>query len=220
MNMSDELELLKKIHFGSVSEEELLEIFNRFRDNYRVMVSVLQHPRFPHRLAFEIMPRLFPVDLMRVSKNRRTNPFIREKAELEFSQKYSKLPLGEKVSLLKMAPFSLLGRFSEEKEPSVIVAMLGNPMCTEELVVRMINRRGPREMVYRALGQTEWYKRPGVAEAICHDEQAPIRILLDILPYLDLRTLRKLYESDQTHEIVKNSIIEYSMKKRERGGGE
>ncbi|HLP59083.1 MAG TPA: hypothetical protein VK186_09645, partial [Candidatus Deferrimicrobium sp.] len=192
--MSDELDILRKLHFGSVTEDELMDIFHRYRDNYRIQMHLAMHPKFPDKFALNIISRLHAMDLIRVIKNIRTNPFTRKKAEMEFQQKYSKFPIGEKLSYMKIAPYSLMVLLIEEKDKRVVDAMLNNPYCTEDLVVRFINRYSSRSIVYEALFETEWYKRPAVAEAIAHDPEAPIRILLLILPFLNRRSLKKLYE--------------------------
>ncbi|MCU0290305.1 MAG: hypothetical protein MUF15_28470 [Acidobacteria bacterium] len=205
--MSDELDLLRKLHFSSVTEDELMDIFYLNKDNYRVLMHLAMHPKFPDKFALNIISHLNPMDLMRVIKNSRTNPFTRKKAELEFQQKYNKFPLGEKLSYMKIAPYSLMVLFIEEKDKRVVAAMLNNPYCTEDLVIRFINRESSRSIVYEALTETEWYKRPSVADAIVHDTEAPIRILLLILPFLNRNSLKKLYEDESTHEIVKKRII-------------
>ncbi|MCX6583211.1 MAG: hypothetical protein NT166_23800 [Candidatus Aminicenantes bacterium] len=206
--MSDELDLLRKLHFGSVSEDELMDIFHRYRDNYRVLMHLAMHPKFPDNFALNIISRLNAVDLIRVIKNNRTNPFTRKKAELEFQQKYNKFPLGEKLAYMKIAPYSLMVHLIEENDKRVVAAMLNGPYCTEDLVVRFINRQTPRSSVYEALVETEWYKRPSIAEAIAHDTEAPIRMLIMTLPFLNRHSLRKLYENEATHEIVKKRIID------------
>lgn len=209
--MSDELDLLRKLHFDSVTEDELMDIFHRYRDNYRVLMHLAMHPKFPDKFALNIISRLNAMDLIRVIKNNRTNPFTRKKAEMEFQQKYNKLPIGEKLSYMKIAPYSLMVLLIEEKDLRVVSAMLNNPYCTEDLVIRFINRYTPRSIVYEALVETEWYKRPSVAEAIAHDIEAPIRALLLILPFLNRHSLRQLYENETTHEIVKKRIITVEM---------
>jgi len=214
--MIEELEILRKLHFGSVTEQELLDIHYRFQDSYRVQLNLVMHPNFPQRFAINIVSRLYAVDLMRVVKNKRTNPFIRKKAEFEFDQKYQRFALGEKLSVMKIAPYPLLLRFIEEKNKKVLEAMLGNPYCTEDLVIRFINRNTPRHDFYDALLDTEWYKRPAVAEAVVADEEAPIRMIIEVLPYLGKRTLRKLYENENTHRIVKKNIIAYYENTRNR----
>ncbi|MCP5109113.1 MAG: hypothetical protein GY950_37375 [bacterium] len=214
--MSDELELLRKLHFGSVSEDELMDMFHRFRDNYRMQLNLAMHPKFPEKFALNIIPRLFVIDLIRVIKNKRTNPFIRKKAELEFRQKYNKFALGEKLSYMKIASSGLMRHFIEERDKRVLEVMLNNAACTEELLILFINRKTPRHDFYEVLLATEWYKRPAVAEAVVYDAEAPIRMLVTVLPYLSRRTLRKLYENEATHDIVKRSIITYYSESREK----
>jgi len=207
--MNQELDLIRKLHFGSVTEQELMDIFYQYRDNYRMKLNLVMHPKFPEKYALNIISYFFAIDLIRVIKNKRTNPFIRKKAELEFSEKYKRFPLGEKLSYMKIAPHSLLNYFMGERDKRVMEVMLKNTGCTEELVLKFINREDSRNVVYEALSSTEWYMRPAVAEAIAHDTQAPIRMLIDILPYISKRTLRKLYEKKDTHKIVKKNITEY-----------
>ena len=214
--MSDELEILRKLNFGTITEEELMDIHLKFRNSYRVQLHLVMHPKFPQQFAINIISHLYAVDLMRVSKNKRTNPLIRQKAEFEFQQKYMRLPLGEKLSYMKIAPYSLLLHFIEEQNIQVVGAMLVNPYCTEELVIRFINRKTPRHGFYEALLNTEWYKRPAVAEAIAVDAEAPIRMMIEVIPYLGKYTLRKIYENEETHDIVKKNIIDYYRNKRDR----
>lgn len=213
--MSEQLNLLRKLHFGVVTEAELMEIFYRYKDDYRMQMNLAMHPRFPEKFAMNIIARLFPMDLVRVIKHKRTNPFIRKKAEFEFRNKYQKFPLGEKLTYMKIAPYSLLKHFIDEKDKRVLEVMLKNTACTEELVLMFVNRDALRHEVYEVLISTEWYKRPAVAEAIAHDAQAPIRILIEILPYLSRKTLRRLYEKEDTHKIVKINIVRYYGSDRE-----
>ncbi len=205
--MTDELELLRKLRFGSVSEQELLDLHYRYRDNYRIQLNLVMHPRFPQKFSLSIITSLFAMDLLQVIKNRRANPFIRKKAELEFSQRYRKFPLGEKLCYMKVAPYSLLLRHIEEKDKQVLKVILENPNCTEDLLIRFINRKSPRHMLYEILMETDWHKRPGPAEAIAHDPKAPIRMVITALPYISRPTLRKLYENPETHDIVKKNIF-------------
>ncbi|MCP4220537.1 MAG: hypothetical protein GY765_38270, partial [bacterium] len=142
--MADELEILKKLTYKTLSEAELLDIFYDNRDNYRVKLNLVMQPRFPEKYALDIISHLFAVDLLRVAKNKRVNPFVRRRVELEFSIKYQRFPLGEKLSYMRIAPPSLMEYFIEEHDRRVLEAMLKNPLCTENLVLRFIHRRSPR----------------------------------------------------------------------------
>jgi hypothetical protein len=207
--MENELEILTKLHRQTLPEEELIDIFYQNKDRYRVQLNLIQQPRFPEKFALNIIPKLYPMDLIRVIKNKRTNAAIRKRAELEFVNKYTKYPLGEKISYIKVAPNSLLSYFIEENEKSMLEAILNNAYCTEEVLLKFVNRKSDKTSFYEVLCSTEWYKRPQVAFAISQDAQAPIRILVAIIPYLNLKQLETLYKNEKTHRIVKNNIMQY-----------
>jgi hypothetical protein len=50
---------------------------------------------------------------------------------------------------------------------------------------------------------------PAVAMAVAHDPEAPIKIILKIIPYLGLTGLRKLSRDETTHQIIRDRIQEY-----------
>lgn len=211
------LNVIKKLHNAAISQEELEEIYRQHKNEYRVLLHLAQHPKFPQSLSLGIISKLFAVDLVRVIKNVKTNPFIRKKAELEFSQRYKRLALGEKISLLKMAPNSLLLAFSEENQPQLIQTILQNANCSEDVVLRFINRSAERCNFYRAFDDTQWHQNPSVAQAVAHDQEAPIKILLKIIPYLGLAGLQKLFCDKNTHQAVRDYIKTF-LENRNTGG--
>jgi len=200
------LNVIKKLQTAGISQEELEEIYRQHKNEYRVLLHLAQHPKFPQSISLGIISKLFAVDLVRVIKNVRTNPFIRKKAELEFSQRYKRLALGEKISLLKMAPNSLLLAFSEENQPQLIQTILQSANCSEDVVLRFINRAAERFNFYMAFDATQWHQNPAVAEAVAHDREAPIKILLKIIPSLGLSGLQKLFRDENTHQAVRDHI--------------
>jgi hypothetical protein len=210
-----ELDLIRQLRYASFSEEELVDIFHEYAHSYRLRFHLVQHPRFPAKLSLGVIARLFVPDLLRVIKNKRTNPFVRKRAELEFTVRYQKISLGEKISLMRIAPHSLLAYFTEEKDARILKVIFNNENCTEDLVLRFILRRGDRQPVYELLADSHWYKRPNIASAISRDAGAPIKLLLKVIPYLRIDGLRDLYQNDNTHQIVKDHIITH-MQSRNR----
>jgi hypothetical protein len=203
------LNTIKKLQLASTSQEELEEIHRLHKDDYRVLLHLVQHPKFPQGISLGIISKLFSADLVRVIKNVRTNPFVRKKAELEFMQRYKRLALGEKVSLLRAASHSLLLGFSDENQPQLIETILNNPQCSEEVVLRFINRQMDRCNVYVALDNSQWHVNPAVAMAVAHDPEAPIKSILKIIPYLGLAGLQKIFRDDTTHQVVRDRIREF-----------
>lgn len=204
-----DLSLIKRLQSAAVGQAELEEIFSRHKDEYRVLLHLAQHPKFPQSLALGIISKLFAADLVRLIKNVRANPFVRKKAELEFMQRYKRLALGEKIALLKMASNTLLLALVDESQPQLLLAILQNPACSEEVVLRFINRAGERGSVYQALGETSWPQSPAVAAAVANDPEAPIRIMLKIIPALGLAGLQKLFRDANTHPAIRERIREY-----------
>jgi hypothetical protein len=209
------LNIIKKLQFSNISQEELEEIYRLHKNEYRVLLHLVQHPKFPQSISLGIVSKLFAADLVRVIKNVKTNPFIRKKAELEFNQRYKRLVLGEKIALLKIAPNSMLLGFNDENQPQLIETILNSPNCSEEVVLRFINRHGERFNLYVALDNSQWHMNPAVAMAVAHDPEAPIRIIVKIIPYLGLAGLQKLFKDETTHQVVRDRIREFLL---ERGG--
>jgi len=203
------IQIIKKLQLASTSQAELEEIYRSCKDNYRVLLNLVQHPKFPQSISLGIISKLFSADLVRVVKNVKTNPFVRKKAELEFRQRYKRLALGEKISLLKIASNTLLLAFSDENQPQLIETIFTNPNCSEDVVLRFINRPGDRFNVYAALDLSSWHMNPAVAMAVAHDPEAPIRNILKIIPYLGLAGLQKLFSDDATHQVVRDRIREF-----------
>jgi hypothetical protein len=203
------LEILRRLQQSVMNEHELTDIYYQNKDNYRILFFLVQQSKFPAKLSLNLIPTLFAMDLIRVIKNKRTNPFIRKKAETEFIARYEKFPKGEKLSYLKIAPLDLLNHFVEEKDPSILEVILKNYNCTEDLILRLINRKSNRFEFYKALSNTEWYKRPAVAYAVTRDTEAPIKLILQIIPFLNKNQLQELYEKKTSHKIVKENVLKY-----------
>jgi hypothetical protein len=210
------LNVIKKLQHSTISQEELEDIYRNNKDDYRVLLHLAQHPKFPQGLSLGIISKLFAVDLVRVIKNVKTNPLVRKKAGLEFAQRYKRLAPGEKISLLKMAPNALLLDFIEENDPRLIRIILQNPNCSEEVVLRFINRASERSNFYQALDDTAWHQNPAVAEALAHDPETPIKLLLKIIPYLGLAGLQKIFHDEKTHKVVHERIRAF-LDERRRG---
>ena len=205
----NEIDIIRQVSFGNVSEKELVEIYDSQRNNYRIRFHLIQHPRFPVKVALNIIQQLFTMDLIRLIKNRRSNPFIRKKAETEFMIRFQRLALGEKISILKTAPAQVLNYFIEESDMRVLKVILKNPECTEELILKFINRKSRRPEFYLALESTEWTRRPAIVDAVIRDNQAPIKLILDLIPLLKSAQLKRLYHDKNTHDIVKTHIINH-----------
>lgn len=213
----EELDILRKLQGGGVDSAYLLDIYDRYRDNYRIRLNLIQHPGFPVDTALNVISSLFTTDLLNVTRNKRTNPFLRKRCELEFRQRYNKIPRGEKISLMKRAPLNLLEHFIDENDESIIGVILDNPNCTEDLVIRMVNRKSGRDKLYLKLSGSRWLKNRRVCFAVSHDREVPIRIWMEIIPFLSPNRLKEMAVNEDLHQNVRKQIALFLKKRRKKG---
>ena len=83
--MESELDVLKQLLRRSFSEAELMDLFYRYQTSYRVLLHLVQQPRFPEKHSLNIIPQLIPIDLIKVVKNKHTHPGIRKRSEGSFN---------------------------------------------------------------------------------------------------------------------------------------
>lgn len=205
----DELELIRSLNRGDWTASQLLELYHRFADRRRVQLFLAMHPRFPAGTANNLIPLLFPAEILLLVKNPRANPAVRRRAEEELASRFRKLPLGEKIALLKTAPPSLLLHFIDEDHPRLLETILTGPQVTEEIVLRFLNREGDRQRVYEVLDATRWHLSPAVAMAVAHDPEAPIKMLLKIIPSAGIEVLQRMMADPTTHAVVRRAVGDF-----------
>jgi len=208
--------LIRRIRFGNLDPRELEQIYADHHDHYGIKLHLVQCPRFPVRSSLTILSELFTPDLVRVIGNTQANPFIRKSGENEFILRYAKIPLGEKVSLLRRLPAGLLGQLTFEKDKRCLAAIINNPHCSEAVVINFITRSRGKKDFYDLLIDSKWIKRPGVIEAVLKDRYAPIKAFQEVIPLLPLSRLEKMLRDPGLHESIKKNIRYYLNKRDKR----
>ncbi len=201
-----ELDILRKLQSGGLDSEYLSGIYEQYKDNYRIKLALIQHPGFPISNALSTISSFFTADLLKITKNKRANPFMRKRCEIEFSQRYKKIAFGEKISLMKRAPLNLLEHFINEKDKKILKVIIENPNCTEDLIIKFVNRKIDRKEMYAVLIETDWFLSRRVCYAISFDREAPIRIWMKIIPNLEIKRLKELSAKMSLHENIRKRI--------------
>jgi len=203
-----DLQLIRRLRGAGISREELLELFESRRDNLRVLLQLVQHPLFPQDKSLTLVSRFNAFELLQVVRNKAANPFVRKRCEVEITVRFKRMALGEKISLLKKAPASLLRWFIAENDPRLLRVILASQVCTEDIVLEMINHYGDRGALYRELASTHWCLRPGVARAVLHDLEAPLIVLLAVIAGLPREDLRRIAADDSFHSRVREAAVQ------------
>ncbi len=215
----DEIKLIKKIRSSSVTRDQLIQLFYQYRKNYRITLNLISSPKFPVNHSLDVISRLYTMDLVRLIKNMDANPFIRQKAELEFLAKYSRISLGEKIGYLKISPESLLKKLLKEDDLTALEAIINSLNCTENVILEFINRKQHKFNFYGVLLNTPWIKNARVIEAILHDREAPVRIFVAIVPFLNKKKMMEICKNGYVHPSVKKYIKSFLGTKRTKNNG-
>jgi hypothetical protein len=182
---------------------------------YSVQKEIVNHPCSPQDISLNILPNLLPIDLLRVAKNLRVSPFLRRQAETIFLQKWSKIPLGEKISHARRATPFILKNLKSEQNRMVIKALLENPSLTEEILLELINSPKISINVIEEIFNSHWRNRYRIKFAIVRCPETPVQLVLRILPELHKGDLLSLLK-EPIPSLIKNKILEITKEENQK----
>lgn len=174
---------------------------------YSIQKEIVNHHCCPQDISLNILPGLLPIDLLRVAKNLRISPFIRRQAETIFLQKWSKIPLGEKISHARRATPFILKNLKSEQNRMVIKALLENPSLTEEIILELLNFPKISVVAIEEILNSRWKNRYRIKLAIVKCPKTPVQFVLRMVSELrkgDLLTLL----NESIPPLIRNKILE------------
>lgn len=174
---------------------------------YSIQKEIVNHHCCPQDISLNILPGLLPIDLLRVAKNLRISPFIRRQAETIFLQKWSKIPLGEKISHARRATPFILKNLKSEQNRMVIKALLENPSLTEEIILELLNFPKISVVAIEEILNSRWKNRYRIKLAIVKCPKTPVQFALRMVSELrkgDLLTLL----NESIPPLIRNKILE------------
>ena len=195
------LSLLRNPH---ITHEILQSVHERFSKSYRIQFGIVNCPKAPYPLAMRLVQSLFWNDLVKISENYRLFPPLRRAAENYLREKISGLTVGEKKTLARAAPRSLIGQLRLETEPSVFECLLQNPRFIEEDLLQVIhNELTPVGILEKIAADRQWTNRYPVRLALARNNDTPLRIRLSQLSKLKVQDLEILISEANTPDLIK-----------------
>jgi len=195
------LSLLRNPH---ITQEIIQSVYERFGKSYKVQFSIVNCVKAPYILAMRLLPSLFWNDLIRISGNYRLFPPLRRIAENYLRDKVSGLTVGERKTLARTAPRSLIGLLKNETEPSVFACLLRNPRLIEEDVVPLVtNELTPTPILETLATDRQWTNRYSVRLALVRNAKTPLRLRLHLLSRLQKADLQALVKTPFTNHLVR-----------------
>jgi hypothetical protein len=108
------------------------------------------------------------------------------------------LTLGERKSIARKRDRDLLDRVLRDPHPDVIRILLGNPVLTEDDVVRLCARRPvPPEVLREVFRSTRWVIRYRVRRSIVRNPFAPVDVALQLAAHLNAQDAREVVASPE-----------------------
>lgn len=203
--------LLKNRH---VAEEHLLALLRRHdltedllkalhqhelvTTSYRLKVALAAHPRTPTSVLQALWPHLHLFDLLGICLHPGTTPDQKLAAERAIVQRLPGVPLGNRITLARRAPSSLLVELLVGGEAQVIAAVLDNPRLKEGGLVQYLSGgRATAHAIVTIFGHPRWQKLPSIRLTLLKHPQTPVTIFRQLLPTCPLAELKNLRLSNR-----------------------
>jgi hypothetical protein len=194
------LSLLRNSH---ITTEIIQAVHDRFSKSYKVQFGIVNCPKTPYSISVRLLQSLFWNDLVRICANYRLFPPLRRSAENYLREKVSGLTIGEKKTLAKTAPRSLIGMLKTETDPSVFSSLLRNPRLVEEDLLPIITSETTPVGVLEAIASDrQWTNRYPVRLALVRNSRTPLHFTLLFLSKLKKLDLEQLTKTPNTPELV------------------
>jgi hypothetical protein len=136
----------------------------------RVLGAIVLNTKSPRTLAQRLLPYLYWRDLADAAVSPRVEGGVRARAEGLLKDKVVELRLGDKITLARLAPPSVLRLLLRESDPKILDAALLNPRLREADLVPVVQAGG----VFPLAGELRRAARPRLAapHAVGHRPRA------------------------------------------------
>ena len=116
------------------------------------------------------------------------------------------LTLGERKALARRTDRNVIRRALRDHHPSVVAILLGNPILTEDDVVRLCAQRPIEAETLRAVFRnTKWIVRYRVKLTLVKNPHTPLEIALSLCAHLQASDAHDVAESPELHGAVRKA---------------
>ncbi len=190
---AEALERVLREECDRLSEQEVLAVLRNKNLTRECVKLVLGHPPLlasyavkkalvsgrhtPSVDAQHLVPHLYWMDLLEAAVDMRVHPAVRHACERRLVERLPELGLGERVTLARRGPRSLLQALRAETEPRVVQALLQNRFMTEVDVVAMAGSpRTPAAVLGAIHYSGKWGNRYEVRRTLVLNPSTPLYI--------------------------------------------
>lgn len=200
--------------------EDLLQALHRLPqtgDSHRLKVALAKNPGTPGPVVLSLLPHLRLFELLDLCILPGTTPDQRVAAERAIRQRLPTTELGQKMTLARRGPPSLVAALLREGHPRLVELCLNSPRLKEVAVLQFLASAAPTaETVSMVARHPKWKSRPNVRAAILKNRRTPQVWFTLLLPALSRAEVNGLLASRRLAPVQKRLV---AAELRRRGGG-
>lgn len=181
--------------------------------SHNLKVAVARHPNTPAPQLLAILPQLYLFELVNICTHADISADQKLAAERQIIQRLPALPLGNKLTLARLATAAVLEALLKSGDSRLIEICLSNPRLKEGAVFQFLRSSvATSETISMVARHPRWQNRPNLREAILSNPKTPSVWFTLWLPGMNISEVRKLVESNRlTHS--QRKAVEARLKK-------
>ncbi len=180
----------------------------RFKDSYKLKLTVCKNPKTPQRVTFSLLKFLRIFDVSDLTKDRHIPVNVRQKIEQVLSEKLPSLPPGVKTALARRANTTIVAELMQRGDERVVASCLDSPVLTEEIICRIVNREATKPLVTRLIAEhPKWSLRYTVRFALIRNFNTPMVRVAPFIGEMKTSDLKELYADPKVPKSTKPFIF-------------
>jgi len=183
--------------------------------SYRLKVALAAHPKSPHSVLHPLLPHLHLFDLLGICLHPGTTPDQKLAAERAIVQRLPGVPLGNRITLARRSPSTLLVELLGGGEVQVVAAALDNPRLREGSLVQYLSGgRATTPAIAAIFRHPRWQHSPAIRLTLLKNPQTPESNYRQLLSSASLPELKNLRLSNRLNTIQK-LLVAQELKRRQ-----
>jgi len=182
----------------------------------KVCVAIAAHPRAPRHLALRLLRHFYTADLMHFALRPSVGADLKHFAAEQLVVRLPGVTLGERLTLARRAPETVVAALLLDKEPRIANTALENARLTEAAVIKALLRpNAVAALVEAVCHHPKWSVRREIRLALLRSPHTPLACALDFARNIPPPLLRDVLHTSRLPEKIKTYLRE-NLKQRSR----
>lgn len=207
------LALLKR---SDLSEELISAIFKRNKGNlnHKLIIALVKNRATSGTLTRHLLPQLYLFELVDLITLPGSSPDHKLAAERVILQRLPTTPLGNKMTLARRGPATIVAALLKEGQPQIVEICLGNSHLRESSLYQFLQgSTASAETISMIARHNRWKQRPNLQLVILKNPKTPDIWFTLWLPRLKLHTVKNLHYHHKSSP-AKRRLISAEIDKR------